>query len=132
MVKRIIIYIMFLLTIDLFVNLIVNMIQRNPSSLIAASMVLRLFVLAIMLFVVLLIIQYFLKDHTFNLVIIVSSVIVYLSLPLFIYLMKDNQKGILEVYRDLHVNGDLFAIIYIPYIIATLSCLLLFNKLKMF
>jgi Na+-driven multidrug efflux pump len=127
-----VVYVLFLLTIDLFFNLIVNLLQRNPGALIVASTFIRLFSLALLFPVVLIIVHGFLKNQGINIIMVVSSVIVYISIPLIIYFLKDNQKGVLEVYKDLHFDRELFVLIFIPYIIATFCCLILINKFKLF
>ena len=132
MVKNLIIYTLFLVCADFLINLVVNFIQGNPGIMIVTSVIVRagcLFVLFPSIggsvFVVL-------KGKGSNTQLIITTLIVYLLFPLIIYSLKSNDKNLLEVYLDLNLQLNLFVLIYVPYLLASVICLVLSDKLKLF
>jgi hypothetical protein len=131
MKKNLVIYTIFLVITDLLINLVINLIQGIPGIVIMTSM----FVSAIYLFILFMLVGTLVivifNDKGFKSSLITTSIFVYALIPLFIYFLKSNNKNLLEVYIDLHIQFNLFSLIYLPYILASLICILLFNKLKL-
>jgi hypothetical protein len=126
------IYVLLLIVVDALLNLIINFFQGNPGSVIITSAIVRIVCLLLLFTIVGVIVFLSFKDKESNLLLIATTVIVYLLLPLIVYLLKSNEKGFIEVYLDLHLHLNLFTAIYLPYIIASVICIILSNKLKLF
>jgi len=132
MVKGLMIYTLFLVVTDFFINLVINFIQGNPGSVIITSVIVRVICLFILFPLVGAVVFIILKDKGSNASLITTSIVVYALLPLIIYFLKSNNKSLLEVYTDLHLQFNLFSLIYLPYILASIICIILSNKLKLF
>src|SRR5690606_25730629 len=130
MVKNLIIYTLFLVLLDLVFNLFVNLIQNNPGSVIITSAVLRVICLAICFPIITILIYLIFRRNWQDSIFIVASISLYALMPLIVYSYKDNNKGIGEVYLDLHSQFYLFAIIFLPYILASITCFILYKKFK--
>jgi hypothetical protein len=130
--KNLVIYTLFLVVIDFIINLVINFIQGNPGSVIVTSLIVRAICIFILFTLVGAVVFIIFKDNGSNASLITTSIVVYALLPLIIYFLKSNNKSLLEVYIDLHLQFNLFSLIYLPYILASLICILLFNKLKLF
>lgn len=126
------IYTLFLVVTDFFINLVINFIQGNPGSVIITSVIVRVICLFILFPLVGAVVFIILKDKGSNASLITTSIVVYALLPLIIYFLKSNNKSLLEVYTDLHLQFNLFSLIYLPYILASIICIILSNKLKLF
>lgn len=132
MVKRLIIYTLFLVVTDFLINLVINFIQGNPGNVIITSSIVRAISLFILFPLIGTIVFIILKDKGINAALITATIIVYALFPLIIYFLKSNGKSLWEVYADLHLQLNLFALIYLPYILASIICISLSNKLKLF
>jgi hypothetical protein len=51
-------------------------------------------------------------------------------MPVIVYFLKRNNLSLIEVYLDLHLKFHLFAIIFLPYILASITCFILYKKFK--
>lgn len=132
MVKKVTIYTLFLVITDLFINLVINFIQGNPGIVIITSTVVRAICLLILFPLVGAVVFITLKKKGSNTSLITTTVIVYTLLPIIVYFLKSNSKNLWEVYIDLHLEFDLFLLIYFPYLLASIVCIFLSNKLKLF
>lgn len=132
MVKSLVTYLFILLGVDMMINLLINFLQGNPGGLIMTSLVVRLVSLLLLLFPTMTLSYILLKNKGMNAILIVSFLSVYVLIPLVIYLLKDNQKSIWEVYVETHFKMELFSLIYLPYILATATCIFFLNKTKLF
>lgn len=126
------IYTLFLVVTDFLINLILNFIQGNPGSVIITSSIVRAICLFVLFPLIGIVVFIILKDKGSSAALITTTVIVYALLPLIIYFLKSNGKSLFEVYADLHLQFNLFALIYLPYILASIICISLSNKLKLF
>lgn len=61
----------------------------------------------------------------------VTTVIVYLLVPIIIYFLKENDKGLWQVYLDVHIKSELFVAICLPYLLASCVSLLIVGRLKL-
>lgn len=129
--KNLFVYTLMLIVVDLFMNIILNLIQRNPGVVIAVSSFVRIFFLLIF-FPLLGSLIFFLIKHKTYLALFLTTIAVYIILPSVVYLLKSNNKSLLDVYIQLHVKLDLFVIIFLPYIVASLICMLISNRIKLF
>lgn len=122
MVKGLMIYTLLLTITDLLINLIINLVQNNPGAVILVSVVLRIICLFILFPSISLVLSYFVFNSKGNIkaTIIITSLIVYLLIPLIVYLLKSNNKDLLTVFLDLHLKFNLFSLIFLPYIIASI------------
>jgi hypothetical protein len=132
MVKNLVTYLFILLGVDMMINLFINFLQGTPGGLIMTSLVVRLVSLLLLLFPTMTLSYILLKNKGMNALLIVSFLSVYVLIPLVIYLLKDNQKSIWEVYVETHSKMELFSLIYLPYILATATCIFFLNKTKLF
>ena len=131
MAKSLLIYTCLLIVVDLFFNIVINFVQDNPGGVIMVSIVVRLICLAIFFSLVGLIVLSLLKQQSLLLVLGVTTVIVYLLVPIIIYFLKENDKGLWQVCLDMHMKPELFVAIYLPYLLASCVCLLLIGRLKL-
>jgi len=132
MVKGLMIYTLFLVVTDFFINLVVNFIQGNPGSVIITSTIVRAICLFILFPLIGIIVFIIFKGKRSNAPLITTTIVVYALLPLIIHFLKSNGKSLLEVYTDLHLQFNLFALVYLPYILSSIICISLSNKLKLF
>ncbi len=126
------IYTLFLVLTDFLINLLINFIQGNPGSVIITSMFVRAICLFLLFPLIGFLIFIILKGKGSNASLIATTVVVYVLLSLVIYFLKNNGKSFLEVFTELHLQFNLFALIYLPYILASIICMFLSNKLKLF
>jgi hypothetical protein len=131
MIKNLVIYTIFLVITDLLINLVINLIQGIPGIVIMTSMFISAIYLFILFILVGALVIVIFKNTGFKASLITTSIFVYALIPLFIYFLKSNNKNLLEVYIDMHLQFNLFSLIYLPYILASSICILLFNKLKL-
>jgi hypothetical protein len=134
MVKGLMIYTLLLTITDLLINLVINMVQSNPGAVILMSVVLRVICLFILFPSISLVLSYFVFNGKGNIkaTIIITSLIVYLLIPLIVYLLKSNNKDLLTVFLDLHLKFNLFSLIFLPYIIASIITFYISNKFELF
>ena len=60
------------------------------------------------------------------------TVIVYLSFPVFIVLFKKDEYTIGQIYHDMHLNPELFFPVILPYIVVGITSFLICIKMKLF
>lgn len=132
MVKGLVTYTLFLIVTDAFFCLIINLVQGSPYSLIIISLIVRAVCLFILFPTIATIAFLVIKNKESNLPLIVTTLMIYTVLPVIIFALKDDHKRLLEVYAELHAQYYLFSLIFLPYFIASLICLVLANKLKFF
>lgn len=129
MIKNLMRYTLFLIAIDALVNLIINFIQGNPGGLIITSAIVRTVSIFVLFTIIGLILFNIFKGLDSIVLLVISSLIVYMIFPSIVYLLKSNNKSLLEVYRDLHTQIDLFTLICLPYIIASIVCITIRSKI---
>jgi hypothetical protein len=132
MLKKLAIYTLFLIGVDFFVNLVVNFIQHNPGSVIITSVILRAVCILVFFPLVGIVISALVKVKGNNALLIMTTLTVYILFPVVIYFLTSNNKSLQEVYVDLHVQFDLFVVVFLPYLIASVICILIVNKLRLF
>lgn len=132
MVKGLTIYTLFLVIIDLFTNLVINIIQGNPGSVMLVSLIVRAISLSILFPLVGAVVFITLKGKGSNASLIITTVIVYTLLPLIFYFLKSSSQSLWEDYRDMHLQFNLFSFIYLPYLLASIICIIISNKFKLF
>jgi len=131
MAKSLLIYTCLLVVVDLFFNVIINLIQGNPGGMIMISIVVRIICLAVLFSSIGLIVMSLLRQQTVLLGLGVTTVIVYLLVPIIIYFLKENDKGLWQVYLDVHTKSELFIAICLPYLLASCVSLLIVGRLKL-
>lgn len=131
MAKSLLIYTCLLIVVDLFFNIVINLILDNPGGMIMISIVVRIICLAVLFSLVGLIVLSLLRQQSFLLGLGVTTVIVYLLVPITIYFLKENDKGFWQVYLDVHIKSELFVAIYLPYLLASCVSLPIVGRLKL-
>lgn len=131
MAKSLLIYTCLLIVIDLFFNVIINLVQGNPGGMIMISIFVRIICLAVLFSLIGLIVLSLLREQSLLLSLVVTTVIVYLLVPIIIYFLKENDKGLWQVYVDVHIKSELFVTICLPYILASCVSLLIVGRLKL-
>lgn len=131
MAKSLLIYTCILIVVDLFFNIVINLILDNPGGMIMISIVVRIICLAVLFSLVGLIVLSLLRHQSFLLGLGVTTVIVYLLVPIIIYFLKENDKGLWQVYLDVHIKSELFVAIYLPYLLASCVSLPIVGRLKL-
>jgi hypothetical protein len=132
MVKRIIIYTLFLIVADAFCTVVINLIQRGPYDIIIASIVIRAVCLGILFPIIGSGISLMVDRPETYLPILLTTIVVYFLLPAIVFILKYNNKSIFEVYIELHTQFYLFTLVFLPYLIGSTICFLLFKKVKLF
>ncbi|PRD56733.1 hypothetical protein C5749_05750 [Sphingobacterium gobiense] len=127
MAKNLLIYTCLLIVVDLFFNVVINLIQGNPSEMIMISIVVRIIYLTVLFSLIGLIVLSLLRQQPHLLCLGVITVIVYLLVPIIIYFLKENDKGLWQVYLDLHIKQELFVAICLPYLLAGCVSLLIIS-----
>lgn len=122
-------YVLFLIAIDASINLIINFIQGNPGGLIITSGILRAVSIFVLFTIVSLIVSSIFKGMNSVMLLVTSSLILYVMFPFIVYLLKSNNKSLLEVYWDLHTQIKLFTLVCLPYIIACVVCITVRSKI---
>lgn len=130
--KNLYVYTLLLIVVDLFMNIILNLVQGNPGVVIAVSAIVRLLFLLIFFPLLGYLVFFLLKNKGHYVALFITTIVLYLILPSVVYLLKSNNKSLLEVYIELHVKSDLFVIIFLPYILASIICLIISNKIRLF
>jgi hypothetical protein len=130
MVKNLIIYTLFLILLDCVFNLFINLIQDNPGSVIITSAVLRIICLAICYPIITILVYLIFRGNWRDSIFIIASISLYVLMPVIVYFLKRNNLSLIEVYLDLHLKFHLFAIIFLPYILASITCFILYKKFK--
>ena len=120
-----------MIVIDLFFNITINFMQGNPGELIMILVVLRIICLALLFSSIGLIVLNVLRHQSHLLGLGVTTVIVYLLVPIIIYFLKENDKGLWQVYLDVHIKSELFVAICLPFILASCLSLLIVGRLKL-
>ena len=95
------------------------------------SIVVRIICLAVLFSSIGLIVLNLLKQQSLLLGLGVTTIIVYLLVPIIIYFLKENEKGVWQVYVDVHIKSELFVAICLPYILASCVSLLIVGRLKL-
>jgi len=126
------IYTLFLACADFLINIIVNLLQHNQGSLIVTSIILRAICLSLLFPLIGGVVLVVLKDRRSTISLVVTTIVVYLLIPVIIYYLKSNQKSLWLVFVDLHLQFNLFVLILLPYIIASIICIYFSNELKLF
>jgi hypothetical protein len=124
-------YTVFLVFIDFCFNVVINLIQGNPGSVIFASSLGRAICLFVLFPVVGALVFFTIIDKWSNALLITTSILVYVLLPSIIYLLKSNGKSLLGVYGDLHLQFNLYVLIYMPYVLSSVICIVFSNKWKL-
>jgi len=130
-VKRLILYTFFLIYVDFFINIAINVILKSPGSIIVASIILRAIFLSVLLPLVGGIASFLFKKLQFRLLLIITSVVIYVLIPVVIYFLISNPLTVFEVYVDFHTSFDLFMIVFVPYILASTICIVLSKRLEL-
>lgn len=131
MAKSLLIYTCLLIVVDLFFNIIINLVQGNPGGMIMISIVVRVICLAVLFSSVRLIVLNLLKQQSLLFGLGVTTIIVYLLVPVIIYFLKENEKGLWQVYVDVHIKSELFVANCLPYILTSCVSLLIVGRLKL-
>lgn len=131
MAKNLLIYTCLLIVIDLFFNVIINLVQGNPGGMIMISIFVRIICLATLFSFIGLIVLSLLRQKSLLLSLVVTNVVVYLLVPIILYFLKENDKGLWQVYVDVHIKSELFVAICLPYILASCMSLLIVGRLKL-
>lgn len=127
--KKLFNYTIYLTLIDLAFNLIINLIQNNPFAVIFISMIIRFFFLLILFPLVGLIIsKSFFKDVISDSSLVATSILIYMLIPIIIYLIKPPTESLWKIIVDLHTKFNLFAVIFLPYIFASIINLLFLKR----
>jgi len=132
MLKKLAIYTLFLIGVDFFINLVINFIQHNAGSVIITSVILRAVCILVFFPFVGIVISTLVKVKGNSALLIITTLTVYALFPVVIYLLKSNNKSLPEVYIDLHVQFNLFAVVFLPYLLASVICILMSNRLRLF
>lgn len=134
MVRGLIIYTLLLTITDMCVNLIINLIQNSPGAVILMSVALRIICFFILFPSISLVLSCFVINSKRNIkvTIIITSLIIYCLIPLIIYYLKNNNKNLAIVFLDLHLQFNLFSVIFLPYIIASVITFYISNKFEIF
>jgi hypothetical protein len=120
MVKGIWGYTILLVITDLFASLAVNLIQKNPEIVIVTSGVVRLSFLFVLFPAVGWVVSGFLYKAPTSLTLIITSVILYFLIPITVYFLKDNNASLPSVFVDLHSKFYLFSLVLLPYIVSSI------------
>lgn len=131
MAKSLLIYTCLLVVVDIFFNVIINLIQGNPGGMIMISIVIRTICLAVLFSTIGLIVLNLLRQQTLFLGLGVTTAIVYLFFSIIIHFLKENDKGLWQVYLDVHTKSDLFIAICLPYLLASSVSLFIVGRLKL-
>lgn len=130
--KSLIIYLLCLIAVDAIANVIIGLILHSPGSVILISGIVRAICIFILFAVIGTIVFSILNGRIALAGLVITTILVYILIPAIIYLLKDNNKTIVEVYVDLHSRIDLFTQFFLPYILASIICIMLVRKLKIF
>ncbi len=130
--KKLFVYTLLLIVVDLFINIILNLIQGNPGIVIAGSVILRVFFLLLFFPSVGCLMFLLFKNRGHYIPLFLTTITVYLMIPSVVYLLKSNNKNLMEVYIDLHADFYMFAIIFLPYILASFICVIVSSKTRLF
>jgi len=125
-------YLLYLLAADAIANIAIGLILQNTGALILISGIARAIGIFFLFAIVGTIVFSILNGKGNMAGLIITTLLVYLLMPAIIYLLKENNKTIVAVYTELHSNFNLFAQIFLPYILASTICVMLVRKLKMF
>lgn len=87
---------------DSVINLLVNFAQGNPGVVILASLVLRAVILVFLFSVSYLIWFPLLKSRGLLPILITSSIVVFISIPITISFVKPAEEGLRKIYTDIH------------------------------
>lgn len=121
------VYTLLLVVVDLFVNLVVNLIQYNPGELIIISIILRAACLFALFPLIVVGIFILFKEVSSKVRLMITSLVIYVMLLSIICLPKSNNKDLFEVYVDVHSYFSLFTLILLPYILASIFCIAISN-----
>lgn len=130
-VKRLLLYTLFLIYVDFFINIAINIILKSPGSVIVASVILRAIFLSVLLPLVGGIASFLFKKLHFRLLLIITSVVICILIPVSIYSLISNPLTVFDVYVDFHTSLDLFMIVFVPYIMASTICIVLSKRLEL-
>lgn len=83
-----------MIVVDLFFNIIINLIQGNLGGMVMVSIVVRIICLVVLFSSIGLIVLNLLRHQSLLLRLCITTVIVYLLVPIIIYFLKENDKGI--------------------------------------
>jgi len=120
------------MAVDFLVNLAINFLQESPGSLIMGIAIVRSVYIFLFFNFSGIIIFNCTKYRAYIYPLIFTTIIVYLLIPLIIYLLKSNENSILQVYIDLHMDNYLFTVVCLPYLIASIVCIFIWLKFKIF
>ena len=132
MVKGFFRYLLFLIVLDAIINLAIQFMQRSPGELILTSTILRMLSIAGLFTIIGLFVFLVVKSERKSLQLIITSVLVYLCIPEIIFVLKDNNEGLFEVYSNLHTDFYLYSVTLLPFVLGSIACITLSNKLKLF
>jgi hypothetical protein len=132
MLKKLTSYSLLLLITDQPTSLIINFVLNSPGELILISALLRIVFIFFLFLIISLAITYFILNKKVGVkLIVITTLIVYLLIPLIIFLLKSNDSSLLTVFLDLHLKYDLFSLTLLPFIIASIITFCLSNKYKL-
>jgi len=94
-VKRLLLYTLFLIYVDFFINVAINVILKSPGSVIVASVILRAIFLSVLLPLVGGIASFLFKKLHFRLLLIITSVVICILIPVSIYFLISNPLTVL-------------------------------------
>lgn len=86
-VKRLILYTLFLIYVDFFINIAINVIVKSLGNVIITSLILRAIFLSVLLPLVGGIASFLFKKLHFRLLLIITSVVIYILIPVGIYFL---------------------------------------------
>ena len=129
--KYLLIYTCLLIVIDLFFSVFLNLSQDSPGGLVIILIFIRIISLGVLFPLVGIIVCNLLKRRSLLINLSITSLIVYLLIPIIITLFNDKDKGLWETCLDTHFDGHLFILIYLPYLLASCLNLLIIVRLKL-
>jgi len=132
MVKKYLIYFFVLMIMDMFFTLGISLIQKAPGGGIIILIVAKLVCLTFLFILFGLLLYPILRKVNLQIGLVLVTVIVYLSFPIFNFLFKKDEYTIWQIYHDMHLNPKLFFPVTLPYIVAGITSFLICIKMKLF
>lgn len=129
--KYLLIYTCLLIVIDLFFSVFLNLSQDSPGGLVIILIFIRIISLGVLFPLVGIIVCNLLKRRSLLINLSITSLIVYLLIPIIITLFNDKDKGLWDIFLDTHFDGHLFMLLYLPYLLASCLNLLIIVRLKL-
>lgn len=106
-IKSLFAYLCLLIGSDLLINVAISIAQGSPGEMIMISIVVRMISFAILLSLIGLMVLSLLQKQGLLLVLSATSAVVYLLIPVVIYLLKEgNDKRLWDIYAEIHTTSN--------------------------